>query len=88
MIGDNKPNNLSKEIHGDHDLDEWYGTSWSPPLKQRFQLGAWKTVHILMEGTFKFIGLSRKGYQNALDLEDIQIHPFAHKARQHSPQNQ
>ena len=69
MIGDNKPNNLSKEIHGDHDLDEWYGTSWSPSLKQRFQLGAWKTVHILMEGTFKFIGLSRKGYQNALDLE-------------------
>jgi len=59
----------SKLILADQDLKEWYETSWFPSWGWRFRLIIVKISHFFMTQFFRILGLSGRGYKNALDLQ-------------------
>jgi uncharacterized protein len=62
-------NPISREILTDEDLESFYSYHGDPQLRSRIFLKMIKYIHIFMEGVFIFLGLYRRGYQNALDLQ-------------------
>ena len=58
-----------KEILTDQDLAWWYDNSLSHSLKRKFIFECLKFRHALLKSAFKFSGLSRRGYGNALDVQ-------------------
>jgi uncharacterized protein len=57
------------EILTDQDLEWWYDNSLSHSLKPKFIFECLKFRHTLLKSAFKFFGLSRRGYENALDVQ-------------------
>ena len=58
-----------KEILTDQDLEWWYDNSLSRSLRAKFIFKCLKFRHRLLKSVFKFSGLSRRGYENALDVQ-------------------
>jgi uncharacterized protein len=62
-------NLVSKKILTDQDLESFYSNYGPSKLSRTIILKIIKYIHIFMEGTFIFLGLHGRGYQNALDLQ-------------------